>query len=170
MKEIKINCNHCRKEFFVKMKEVKRGNGKFCSRTCSGARRKGIKLTKPNVKCRYCGIPFYKNSSKKKCSKHGIFFCTRKCKDLGQRVKSNIKEIQPPHYKSGESDYKKIAKANKVLKCNRCSYDKIPEILEVHHLDRNRNNNNLSNLEIICPNCHQEDHFFKKDGRYYNRK
>jgi hypothetical protein len=42
--------------------------------------------------------------------------------------------------------------------CERCSYDKY-EILQVHHKDRNRNNNELENLELICPNCHYEDHF-----------
>lgn len=29
---------------------------------------------------------------------------------------------------------------------------KIP--LELHHLDGNNSNNNLSNIQILCPNCH----------------
>src|SRR6185437_8034692 len=33
--------------------------------------------------------------------------------------------------------------------CERCSYNKV-EILQVHHKDRNRNNNNLDNLVLIC--------------------
>ncbi len=47
------------------------------------------------------------------------------------------------------------------MKCGRCTYSKY-EILQVHHKDRNRNNNNLANLELICPNCHYEEHYFKK--------
>jgi 5-methylcytosine-specific restriction endonuclease McrA len=29
-----------------------------------------------------------------------------------------------------------------------------PIKLEVHHLDGNRTNNNLDNLQLLCPNCH----------------
>lgn len=46
-------------------------------------------------------------------------------------------------------------------KCERCGYSKV-EILQVHHRDRNRNNNDLSNLELICPNCHYEEHYLEK--------
>lgn len=45
--------------------------------------------------------------------------------------------------------------------CERCGYDKY-EILQVHHKNRDRNNNELSNLELICPNCHYEEHFLEK--------
>jgi 5-methylcytosine-specific restriction endonuclease McrA len=47
------------------------------------------------------------------------------------------------------------------LKCEKCNYDKY-EILQVHHKDRNRNHNELNNLELICPNCHYEEHFLEK--------
>ncbi|MFZ2303908.1 MAG: HNH endonuclease signature motif containing protein [Minisyncoccia bacterium] len=40
-------------------------------------------------------------------------------------------------------------------------YNKL-EILQVHHKDRNRGNNDLSNLELICPNCHYEEHYLEK--------
>ena len=46
-------------------------------------------------------------------------------------------------------------------KCERCIYDKY-EILQIHHKDRNRKNNNLENLQLICPNCHFEEHFLGK--------
>jgi len=45
--------------------------------------------------------------------------------------------------------------------CERCGYSK-REILHVHHKDRNRNNNDLKNLELICPNCHYEEHYLEK--------
>jgi 5-methylcytosine-specific restriction endonuclease McrA len=45
--------------------------------------------------------------------------------------------------------------------CERCRYSKY-EILQVHHKDRNRQNNELSNLELICPNCHYEEHYLEK--------
>ena len=45
--------------------------------------------------------------------------------------------------------------------CERCGYSKY-EILQVHHKDRDRSNNELGNLELICPNCHYERHYFEK--------
>lgn len=45
-------------------------------------------------------------------------------------------------------------------KCERCGYNK-KEILNVHHKDRNHDNNDLANLELLCPNCHAEEHYFK---------
>ena len=45
--------------------------------------------------------------------------------------------------------------------CERCSYNKV-EILQTHHRDRNKSNNNLNNLELICPNCHFEEHYLEK--------
>ena len=46
-------------------------------------------------------------------------------------------------------------------RCETCGYSKI-QILQVHHKDRNRKNNELENLELICPNCHYEEHFLEK--------
>ena len=45
----------------------------------------------------------------------------------------------------------------KEKKCERCGLKEwqgfgIP--LELHHKDGNKKNNDLSNLEILCPNCH----------------
>jgi 5-methylcytosine-specific restriction endonuclease McrA len=44
--------------------------------------------------------------------------------------------------------------------CERCGYDTY-EILQVHHKDRDRNNSDLENLELICPNCHCKEHYLK---------
>ncbi len=44
--------------------------------------------------------------------------------------------------------------------CEKCGYKKF-EILQVHHIDRDRNHNELDNLELICPNCHYEEHLLK---------
>lgn len=45
-----------------------------------------------------------------------------------------------------------------VVKCVRCGYSEHPEILGVHHIDEDRNNNTLSNLAVLCPNCHSLAH------------
>lgn len=40
----------------------------------------------------------------------------------------------------------------------------------VHHIDYNRNNNNLLNLQTVCKRCHQELHVVRDEqGRYTRR-
>lgn len=48
--------------------------------------------------------------------------------------------------------------------CIRCGLDE-SKILEVHHKDRDRTNNELENLEVICPNCHKLEHAGNRKGR-----
>lgn len=45
--------------------------------------------------------------------------------------------------------------------CERCDYAK-REILHLHHHDRDRNNNDFTNLLLLCPNCHYEEHYLEK--------
>jgi hypothetical protein len=67
------------------------------------------------------------------------------------------------------SKYRATALTVKEQKCERCGYDKCPEILVVHHRDRNRKNGAKENLELLCPNCHEEEHFLNSDGRFTNK-
>jgi 5-methylcytosine-specific restriction endonuclease McrA len=43
-------------------------------------------------------------------------------------------------------------------KCKICGFDDL-NVLCVHHIDGNRKNNDISNLEILCANCHFKMHF-----------
>lgn len=50
-----------------------------------------------------------------------------------------------------------INEGYKIYKCENCNLEKwlgSPIPLELHHIDGNRYNNNLDNLQILCPNCH----------------
>lgn len=52
-------------------------------------------------------------------------------------------------------------------KCSKCGNDGIWQneklVLEVHHIDGNHSNNDISNLCLLCPNCHsQTDNFRNK--------
>jgi len=70
---------------------------------------------------------------------------------------------------SAASKYRSTALSVKEQKCERCGYSKYPEILVVHHTDRNRKNGVKENLELLCPNCHEEEHFLNSDGRFTNK-
>jgi hypothetical protein len=165
----------CGSIFKALKKEINRGYGKFCNRKCSGVyngrvrKEKNKTLKTPNVTCAFCSKDFYKSNSKLTAPKSGLHFCTRKCKDLAQRI-GGIKEIQPEHYGTRTSvlskDYRPIAFEKYEPICMKCGYSKHPEILHVHHKDRDRANNSVDNLEILCPTCHDEDHFLASDGRF----
>jgi Zn finger protein HypA/HybF involved in hydrogenase expression len=48
--------------------------------------------------------------------------------------------------------------------CNTSKWLDNPITLEVHHIDGNNKNNELTNLQILCPNCHsQTDNFRAKN-------
>jgi hypothetical protein len=171
MKTIIKTCKFCKKSFNAPVREVKRGNGKFCSKRCCSNSRRGIVINPriPNVTCAYCKKKFYKPESKIKKSKSGLVFCSRKHKDLGQRIESGLTEIHPPHYGTAEiSDYRSIAFSSKEKVCELCGYNTIPQILQVHHIDENRKNNSIDNLQVLCPNCHHETHYNKGTGFYTN--
>ena len=86
--------------------------------------------------------------------------CSRKCANINRE---GIKyKIGRPKDKAKTIQSLKIRLlADRGYKCERCGYQKI-EILQVHHKDRDTKNNNLENLELVCPNCHYEEHFLEK--------
>lgn len=53
--------------------------------------------------------------------------------------------------------------------CQECGYSKTREngrsILTVHHIDGNRKNNVIENLQLLCPNCHTLTNNFAFNGR-----
>jgi 5-methylcytosine-specific restriction endonuclease McrA len=53
------------------------------------------------------------------------------------------------------NNYRKIAFDHLPHKCSVCGFDKDVRLLEVHHIDEDRQNNYLNNLIILCPTCHR---------------
>jgi len=53
----------------------------------------------------------------------------------------------------------------KCYTCNLSEWMNKPIPLELDHIDGNRNNNNLTNLSIICPNCHAQTPNYKNKNR-----
>lgn len=119
----------------------------YCSTKC-----RSTKVTKV---CAECGISFKRRASN--TSKSGLYFCTRPCKDKGQK---HIKEIQPDHYGTSDGSYKYRQKEleHYGTECTRCGYKESIYAIDVHHRDRDRENNSLSNLEVLCCNCHAIEH------------
>lgn len=119
------------------------------------------KSSKIECECAYCHKIFWRTPSKIEKSRSGLLFCCREHKDLAQRLESGTDFIQmrPPHYGvfNGEGyGYRKKAFKEYPHKCAICGWDEDEDILEVHHIDSDRTNNQLSNLIILCPTCHRK--------------
>lgn len=162
-------CEQCGSDFQAEAKEVNRGYGRFCARSCSAkfnACKRSEALPDDTV-CSWCSKSFRRGRSRP--SKTGLYFCCRDHKDaaLGSGM---FPALHPPHYGSAKEDYRKIAFDHHPPCCNRCGYDKYTEVLQVHHRDESHDNNDPSNLEILCPTCHTEHHFEKGTGIYGDNK
>jgi hypothetical protein len=55
---------------------------------------------------------------------------------------------------AGRVNYRKLAFAHYDPLCAHCGFG-VPAVLEVAHVDGDRQNNEISNLVILCPNCHK---------------
>lgn len=157
------NCKGCGNVFF----SPKHADRKYCKIDCSKISHQEVSVS---VTCDFCGKVTIKNPSSMKKSKSGYRFCDRACKDEGQRLGSNLQKMRPKHYSDGRHSYREIAKRGSILECNRCKWKEVPGVLKVHHRDRNRDNNTIENLEILCPNCHDIEHFSRCDGNYNWKK
>jgi len=141
----------------------------------------------PNTKCLICLTPVYRRPMEIKC---GRVFCSAKCYGIANRkerpcivcgtailASANAKTCSRAcanknrvgvHYRTGsqkdkvndERTIKLRVFASRGEVCERCGYDK-KVILNVHHRDRDHGNNEMSNLELLCPNCHAEEHYLK---------
>ena len=86
---------------------------------------------------------------------------------ISNKRKSALEYIQQDSVKIPKLRQKLIEDGYKEEKCESCGLSewmgqKIS--LELHHMDGNRYNNSLHNLQILCPNCHSltPNHSMKK--------
>lgn len=72
-------------------------------------------------------------------------------------------------FKNGIGIYQKLKRMTvDELECERCQGT---NHLLVHHRDRDRENNELENLELLCKRCHQKEHMIRgKKGRFIGSK
>ena len=144
---IEVVCAECDIKFITRAMRPY----KCCSKECSYKWREKKEI----VNCAKCKNKFAITPSKKKNSKSGLYFCSRKCKDEAQRI-GGIREIMPPHYGIGKSQkvYRGFFK-NEELVCKRCGYNEFIECVDIHHIDENKENNNRNNLVPLCACCHR---------------
>lgn len=78
-------CDNCQEPYDADTRYLNRGQGKFCSRKCSGEHLSRLKTNnkEPNSQCAYCNEPLHITAKRTRKSKSGLFFCNRDCQNLG---------------------------------------------------------------------------------------
>ncbi len=144
---MKVNCNNCKIEFDKKPYQIKNTKKHFCSSACCGEYSK--KQSSVTMPCLTCGKLVTRTKAALKKAKGNNIFCNHSC----SASYSNQKRLG-----TGYTSYRRQAFGHYKHKCDICNYDSVIEILQVHHIDRNRRNHKIDNLQILCPNCHSIEH------------
>lgn len=154
-------------------KELKRGQKKFCSCSCSAhynnLGRKHSEETKEKIAKSLLKSGVYIENEEKFCpicgqlikNKHSLY-CSIECY---QKALFN-KKIE--EWKNNPQNFKSVNFSDTIRKyllekydnkCQKCGWgelnpftNKVP--LQIHHKDGDCTNNNENNLELLCPNCH----------------
>lgn len=131
--------------------------------------------------CKKCGVTFQKEMKtsyawycedcrKKRDVEISMSVKKRKVPTTEVGVGSGNSSKNKGHYthgsfKTGIQAYRNIYKDNhKELKCELCGNTKY---LCIHHIDSNRYNNDVANLQCLCKSCHQKHHIKRnKKGQF----
>ena len=82
-----------------------------------------------------------------------------------QTIETNVYSLEDilnnkhPKYQSSKLLKRLVAARIKEYRCEKCgiiTWNNLPITLQLHHIDGNHENNNLDNLQILCPNCHSQ--------------
>ena len=156
---IDIKCLVHNNTFKIKYENIRHAGKAYYPCLICQQEQKQIRLSKTRHEliCAYCGKTFTRTKAALLNSRSGLYFCCRECKDLSQRLSSGeaFNDIRPDHYGVG-ANYRDIAFRTYEHKCACCGWDEDIRILEVHHIDSNRENNNVENLVILCAICHRK--------------
>ena len=125
-----------------------------------GGRAKRFKYEQIEKECPICGKTFTTGKGQPKEKQTCSYSCSNKYFRSGQ---DNGRYIDGWN---GQPEYRKIALEQHGHKCMVCSFSKI---VCVHHLDENHNNNEPSNLVVLCPNCHTMIHTKKYKQEILNK-
>lgn len=153
-------CEFCKKELTDSKSK------RFCSRGCSNRFRTGIIYeTKYNpdairiiYKCLNCDSKINHNRNEKRK------FCSKSCFGSYSQ-KQTLNKIRNGTFKlngvgNAKNRYYKLflvtEYGHKCMVCNTSEWMGQPIPLQVDHLDGNSDNDELSNIRIICPNCHAQ--------------
>ena len=151
---VKVVCAYCGTEYEKELKRFneaeRKGSRHFCSQECKNA----IKRNGEERPCGYCGKMVYRTKSELEKSKSGEVFCNKSCSTaFNNQFKSGENHVA---YTNGVGSYRSKALRVQEHICSVCGWSEDERILEVHHIDEDRTNNDISNLIVLCPTCHRK--------------
>ncbi len=188
-KSLVIKCDNCHKKYRIFRKDFDRVNTHCCCRKCAydfkvkNNNAQGRKKSKISI-CETCGKKYSHYPYEKRR------YCSKKCHYVKKKVsskcfvcKKDILKVKSNH-KRNEIDY-----------CSRCCYNNRKKdglkrikrhtsyfmqliekgcecgvkeyyLLQIHHKDGDKGNNNRDNFEVVCANCHIKRHLkLNKNGQ-----
>ncbi len=98
--------------------------------------------------CKNCEKKFEYNPSQK----FGVY-CSNKCQGEFS-VKKRLTKNSRWHYNI--VPYIKKLRGNKCEECGITEWNGKELVMHVDHVDGDRTNNEITNLKILCPNCHSQ--------------
>lgn len=135
-------CEYCRQEF----KHYNWNKQRYCSRKCCSLRYKEKVVCDVCKKVHHVSLSLYKRNSK--------FYCSRSCYCLRHGITKRVKRATKFYDNLLSSSQCECGVSKKYL-------------LQVHHIDGNRKNNEMNNIEIVCASCHVKRHLrLDKKGQW----
>ena len=148
---VTVKCSYCKKDIIKYGPKIKPWKHSYCDRECH-ARHKITSITK---KCGNCEKLVTRTKSQASKSKSGHLFCNRSCSTaFNNRFK---KGKLHPHWSGGVGSYRARALKKYGARCSssNCPFDCVDErMLDVDHVDGDRSNNKIENLQVLCVWCH----------------
>ena len=140
-------CTECSKYIYRRPGQITKGPV-FCSTKCAGIR------TKKAHPCPVCGKEVY--------GRRNALTCSRTCSNI-HRTGTKYKIGRPRDKYATIRAIRDELIIERGSKCNRCDFN-VVGILQIHHIEERSKggNNDPSNLEILCPNCHALHHYLNK--------
>jgi len=133
-----VECDHCKNKMERQLYRLKKNKQNFCSWNC-----KKQHNNQTIKKCKICNQKFGVYGCRIKTAK----YCSNQCKWKGYG--ENRK------YKFRNSSYSTKDRKRTIKEygnnCEICTWN---EFVECHHIDGDRNNHNIENLSVLCPNHH----------------
>jgi 5-methylcytosine-specific restriction endonuclease McrA len=113
------------------------------------------------------------NSFKKRALELGCYEPNQAGKGIKKKapripIEDIIRKGKHPQYQSYKLKKRLIKQGIKANRCESCRLDKWNGKalnLELHHIDGDRTNHNLNNLQLLCPNCHSQTDTFRARNR-----
>lgn len=154
-------CKNCNKETL---------NPRFCNSSCAAQyNNKKFPKRKSSKKLHSCS----------KCNKLTINnkYCSRKCSSNDRKEKTINKWLSGEPITSSTIAHAIRKYLIEVIYtgCAKCGWNEINHFsetspLELHHIDNNPDNNQKTNVTILCPNCHSLTKGFKGNNKTNTRK